>query len=202
MRKPYWALALALLHSPVFAQEANLVGQGFYGGPVLGVDGFAGDETDDGQTGVVYGGVIGYDVTVGGAVLGVETEFTDSSVGESEASFLIPGDSLRLGIGADLYLGARAGLRVGTSGLVYLKGGYTSLDLDADYRDPSGFEVNATRDFDGYRLGAGAEFALARNLMARVEYRYSNYDGGDRNDPFADLEFDRHQGIAGLLFRF
>ena len=64
-------------------------------------------------------------------------------------------------------------------------------------------------DADGYRVGAGAEYALGTNSFAKLEYRYSNYkkaeidlggtlpDGGRFN-----VDTDRHQIVAGFGYRF
>ena len=44
----------------------------------------------------------------------------------------------------------------------------------------------------GWRVGAGAEFALSRNTFVKAEYRYSNYEGS----------LSRNQVVGGFGFRF
>lgn len=200
-----WLLGLASLAIgvPAAAQEDRGHG-GFYGGPVLGLDHFAAEDEDgnDDSTGVIYGGLIGYDFASADAVFGLEAELSESSISESEASVFVPGDRLRFGAGLDLYLGGRAGIRLGTGGLLYLKAGYTNLDLNARYQAPGINSVSETEALDGIRVGAGGEFALTRNLVARLEYRYSSYDTGEAEDGFDDFDIKRHQAVGGVLFRF
>lgn len=45
---------------------------------------------------------------------------------------------------------------------------------------------------DGIRGGAGVETRIGTNLIAKAEYRYSNY---------SDSSYGRHQGVVGLGFR-
>ena len=64
-------------------------------------------------------------------------------------------------------------------------------------------------DTDGYRLGAGLEYAMSPNSFAKFEYRYSNYSEGEvdfdgdlpDSDRF-DVDLDRHQIMAGVGVRF
>ena len=53
------------------------------------------DENDQSIDGVVYGGAIGYDVALGGVVVGAEAEYTGST---AETEFE-PGDSEECGLG-------------------------------------------------------------------------------------------------------
>ena len=62
---------------------------------------------------------------------------------------------------------------------------------------------------DGYRVGAGVEYALTGQSFVKLEYRYSNYSdaeidfGGDApNTDNFDIDTDRHQVVAGVGFRF
>ena len=68
---------------------------------------------------------------------------------------------------------------------------------------------NAKLDTDGYRLGAGIEYALDTNTFAKVEYRYSNYSDaeldfeGDIADvDVGEIDTDRHQVMVGFGYRF
>lgn len=201
MKRYIIGLAIAAAPAPAFAQDARDTFGGFYAGPVLGIDTFEGDG-DEGETGVLYGGVVGYDLPGDRAIFGAEAELSQSSIDESEGDLFVAGDRLTLSIGYDLYVGLRAGLRVGPAGLLYLKGGYTNLDVNARYAAPDSITLRATEALDGYRLGAGGEVKLSRNLLARLEYRYSDYDSGEIDDEFESIDIKRHQGAASLLFRF
>ena len=93
--------------------------------------------------------------------------------------------------------------------LIYGKGGYTN----ARYNIESSFdgdEYRAKIDTDGFRIGAGAEYALSGNSFAKIEYRYSNYSDAELdferdNAPDQDLgeiDLDRHQVMVGYGLRF
>lgn len=155
------------------------------------------DAQSDGRDGVVYGGAIGYDVQVGGAVLGVEGEITDSSTSVRANDLLATGDRLRLDVGRDLYAGARLGYAVSPTALAYVKAGYTNARLEARYTDASG-TTDDHADLEGYRVGAGVELQTGRNTYVKGEYRYSHY--GDVEG--YDTDLDRHQVLAGVGLRF
>ena len=165
-----------------------------------------GDETVDG---VGYGVAVGYDFDLGGVVLGVEGELSESS-GEQEATETIDGVEYlgRVETGRDLYVGARIGVAVTPRTLVYAKGGYTNAAVEAGFESNNDlFEEDTT--LDGWRVGAGVEQSLGPNAYAKVDYRYSNYNSLRIDDeltggqPFeVDVDLDRHQVMAGIGFRF
>src|SRR3546814_4492341 len=77
-----------------------------------------------------YGVGIGYDIAVGGAVLGVEAELTDSTAKSDRHSYVDDFGFGRVDAGRDIYVGARAGILATPSMLVYVKGGYTNEKLN------------------------------------------------------------------------
>ena len=166
-------------------------------------------ENDESIEGVSYGIGAGYDFDAGGVVLGLEAEYTGSTA-EVEVN---EGDVEAFGIGnvsagRDLYLGARVGVKANDDLLVYAKGGYTNATYDI--RTVGGnVEYRADIDTDGFRVGAGLEYAMSNNTFAKVEYRYSNYSSaeidyeGDAPDvDLGEIDLDRHQVMAGFGFRF
>jgi outer membrane immunogenic protein len=221
MTKTYALLAAASLGAiaaPAAAQDADNTFTGFWGGVIGGYDTTsAGSEQDadvegDDQSieGVGYGVQLGYDFDLGGAVIGAEAEFSDSTAkvdfedGDFEGFGLGQVDS-----GRDLYFGVRLGAKVGPNAMIYAKGGYTNAkyELSSSY---NGTAFESDIDVDGYRLGAGAEYALSDNAFIKLEYRYSNYSEGEIDFEGADvpdtdrfdLDLDRHQVMAGVGFRF
>ncbi len=69
-------------------------------------------------------------------------------------------------------------LGVDLNGIVpYVLGGVAFINNDATVELPPTLTDNETHT--GYTVGAGVEFALADNLSADVEYRYSNYGTRD-----------------------
>lgn len=164
---------------------------------------------DESIDGLLYGGGIGYDVNLGGLVVGVEGELTDST---GKTKFTDGGfEGFGLGqvkAGRDWYAGARVGYVVSPNALIYAKGGYTNARFNVVGSDGT-TTLRESFDTDGWRVGAGAEVALNNNVYTKLEYRYSNYGraevdfGGDipDSDRF-DVDVDRHQIVAGVGYRF
>src|SRR5690606_11343170 len=193
-----------------------------FSGPwIAGMAGYdinqAGSSQDDGVNadldqnaeGLVYGVGVGYDVDMGGVVLGAEAELTDST---ADSDYSDPYTNFGLGTvdaGRDIYVGARAGFKATPSTLVYAKGGYTNARFNFIGTDgTTNYDQNL--DTDGWRVGAGVEQKLGSNAFAKVEYRYSNYGKGEidfeaENIPDSDrfdIDTDRHQVMAGVGWRF
>lgn len=226
MRKYMLAALLAgTATAPAFAQKEESAFTGPRVEAIVGYDRLqSGDRNDDGVDtsdddgdesieGVAYGIGVGYDFDLGGLVLGIEGEFSESS-GKQEADETIDGLSLssRIKTGRDLYVGGRLGFRAGSSTLLYGKVGYTNTNIDSRYQSASDtYEYGA--NVDGLRLGAGIEQLFGPNLYGKLEYRYSNYkkldftddfdlDNFDADDARTNIDLDRHQVIAGVGFRF
>lgn len=174
-------------------------------------DGVASTDNDGDESveGFGYGIGAGYDFDLGGVVVGIEGELSDST-GKREGGESIDGVEYlgRIETGRDLYAGVRVGVPVTPRTLLYAKGGYTNAAIEAGYTSNNDvFEADTS--LDGYRLGAGVEQLLGPNAYAKVEYRYSNYNSLRFDDeltggePFeADIDLDRHQVMAGVGFRF
>lgn len=191
------ALAASAMTAPAFAQDATFTGPRVealvgYDSASDGTDGDAGS-----SDGVTYGGAIGYDVQLGGAVLGAEAELTGSGVDTRADSLLAAGDRLVVDLGRDIYLGARVGAAVTPTTLIYAKGGYTNARVDTTY-EAGNTRTEISEDMEGFRVGAGAEFKLSNNMYLKGEYRYSNYGKIDGYD----IDVDRHQVVGGIGIRF
>lgn len=174
------------------------------------VDNEVNEDDDQSIEGVVYGANVGYDFNAGGVVLGVEAELTDSTA-ETEVD---AGDFEGFGLGnvetgRDIYVGARVGFLAGDNAMIYAKGGYTN----ARYNVAASFDGDEYRtafDTDGFRVGAGVEYAFGTNMYGKLEYRYSNYSDAEVDFESPDLDdvdlggidLDRHQVLAGVGVRF
>ncbi len=211
------AASVATLSVPAMAQDDST----FTGPWIAGVAGYdmnqAGSSQDDGinvdrdqnAEGLIYGAAIGYDVDMGGVVLGAEAELTDST---ADSTYSDPYTNFGLGTvdaGRDIYVGARVGFKVRPTTLLYAKGGYTNARFNYIGTDgTTNYDQNL--DTDGWRAGAGIEQKLGGNAFAKLEYRYSNYNRGEidfessnvaDSDRF-DIDTDRHQVMAGVGWRF
>jgi outer membrane immunogenic protein len=200
------ALLASTLATPAVAQESAPF-TGFHVEGLVGYDIVKEGEADldDNSDGVMYGGNIGYDFQLGGAVAGIEAELTDSSTKARGTDLLLAGDSARIDLDRDIYVGARVGFAIAPSTLLYAKGGYTNARIKARYNDGLGATLTEGVTLDGYRLGAGIEQKF--NLFGpsgfiKGEYRYSNYKNLDFNDADVDTDIDRHQMLVGVGVRF
>jgi len=192
-----FALAAAV-SAPALAQDAGVAFDGPYiaamgGWDKVRIDTPAGGGSDDG---ILFGGVVGFDKNINGAVFGIEGEYSDSNVKESVRDLLVRGDRASFKTGRDLYAGIRIGGEVTTGVMLYAKGGYTNAKVKASYDD--GVDaIRGSDELEGYRLGAGVETTV-QGLIGRLEYRYSDYG----NYEGLGLQPDRHQVAAMIGYRF
>ena len=203
MRK--YLLGAALLSSaaitPAFAQEAAP----FTGPHVEAIVGY--DDVSEGDGDLMYGINAGYDFQLGGVIAGIEGEYADSDVKGSGQDLNTTGDSFSLNTDRDLYVGARLGIAVTPTTMIYAKGGYTNAKFESRFDDGAGTIYNNGVTADGYRVGAGIEqkFSLfGPSGFIKAEYRYSNYKNIDigQDDFDIDTDFDRHQAVVGVGVRF
>lgn len=177
--------------APAMAQDASDRGH-FTFGVVGGYDHVTLELQGDkgSKDGFVYGIVGGYDYNLGQGSLGVEAEIDGSTVKESDGS-------VALKAGRDLYAGVRAAYAVDPQVSVYAKGGYTNARLHVDAGD-FGYGFNN----GGFRVGGGVEVAVSQPILARVEYRYSDYGRSYIEGQNTGVSVRRHQVVAALVTRF
>jgi len=184
------ALLAASTATPALAQDAS--GRAPFTGPrvegLVGWDRVSNNGHDDA---VAYGIGAGYDFQTGMGLVGIEAEASDSTAKACAGSATAADPRLCAKAGRDLYVGGRIGTVVGDRTLLYVKAGYTNARAKGTLDDGTTV-VRGSRKFDGYRVGAGAEYAVGPNAFVKAEYRYSNYEQG----------FSRNQVLAGFGFRF
>lgn len=192
------ALGATLCATPALAQST--APGGLYIGVLAGYDGIEVESADGAISAdadsVVYGINAGYDLSLGGAFVGVEGEYSRSG---GSTNFPDNFATARDGLEADgqYYIGARAGFALTPGIAAYGKIGYTALDTTAF--TSSGSVADLESNADGLRYGGGVQIQLPGPLEGRVEYRRSSYDDvGDGS--FGDAATD--QVVAGLAFRF
>ena len=215
------AIILASASIGAFAVPAAAQDSSFTGPWIAGVAGYdinkAGSSQDDDLNeavdesveGIMYGAAVGYDIDMGGIVVGAEAELTDSM---ADSDYDNAYNTFGLGevdAGRDIYVGGRIGVEAAPGTLVYAKGGYTNARFNYVGTDGTTiYEQNL--DTDGYRVGAGIEQKLGGNAFVRGEYRYSNYSKGEldfeaENIPDSDrfnIDTDRHQVVVSAGLRF
>jgi len=143
-----------------------------------------GGGSDDG---IAYGLAVGVDIPIGSmAFIGIEGGadlFTTKECFGSIATF----GRFCEKAGRDLSAVARVGVKVSDGIKLYALGGYSNARI-TDSLTTSTFSSKVSANGDGYRLGAGTEIKLGKSAYTKLEYRYSNYEGG----------YARHQVVAGF----
>jgi outer membrane immunogenic protein len=214
------AASLVAIATPAMAQTASEVPfTGARVGAEVGYDHIRTGSSEDVDTtrdlkqsidGVEYGAVVGYDFAASPNVrVGVEASYAGST---AERDFNNSNPTV-FNLGSvqadrDIYVGGRVGYVTSPNTMVYVKGGYTNQRY-ATVGSNGTVDLNQRLDTDGWRAGAGAEFAIGRNAYIGAEYRYSNYSKGelDFNGQTPDssrfnLDTDRHQVVATAGIRF
>ncbi|NCP14990.1 MAG: porin family protein [Sphingomonadales bacterium] len=172
------ALGAALAAVPAAAQDTGSDNSGFFVGVLGGYDviNLEVGGNDANEDGAVYGVTAGYDVQSGQGIIGVEAEVTDTSISDGIGN-----------AGLDLYAGLRLGYVMDDNDIIYLKGGYSRLDVDLN------------NDLEGIRAGAGFEHDF-NGFFGRLEYRYSTYNVGDILG--IDANDNRHQVVVAVGAKF
>jgi outer membrane immunogenic protein len=138
--------------------------------------------------GAIYGVGLGVDIPVVSMVsIGFEGNADFGSTKECVNDLAIAGDRYCQKANRDLSLVAKLGFNVGSGVKLYTLGGYTNARIKETYSFGA-TNVSASTNGDGYRVGAGAEVKIGSSAYTKLEYRYSNYEGG----------YQRHQVVAGL----
>ena len=192
-------LAAAAIAGPAAAQEAKNFNGPFIGGQIgwqqdrqsLDLSTVPPSTIRAKGDGFAYGGQLGYDLNLGGGVIGVETSLTGRTGTSRFPTF-------DLESGRTINVTARAGWLMTPEGLLYARGGYSNARFSIT--NPTGGAENR----DGYTVGAGYEQMLGKNVSARIEYNYSDY-GNDTLPGIgggASLNYHRHAVMTGVNFRF
>jgi outer membrane immunogenic protein len=181
-------LLAGLAATPAYAQSVTgraelKVG---YDQPRATIEVFNGETTDFGKSGIGYGAEVGGDATIGSGFLFGAYAGIDLSQAHGCHVQLLRNDPPPVGPDAacikskhNIYAGLRAGLTVGTSGLVYVKGGLSRAKFRASYGGtfPGGIEESFadSGSASGWHVGAGFEVNVTHAVYVKGEYVHTNY---------------------------
>lgn len=214
------AASLAALATQAMAQSAgDAPFTGARVGAEVGYDHIRSGSTEDVDNtrdlkqsvdGVTYGGLVGYDFAAGDNLrLGAEASYSGSSAGtdfDNDRPTVFNLGNVKAD--RDIYVGGRLGFVTSPTSMVYVKGGYTNQRYSLTGTDGT-TTLDGKLDTDGWRAGAGAEFAVGRNSFIGAEYRYSKYSKGEvdfegttPDGSRFNLDTDRHQVVATAGIRF
>ena len=205
------SVAMVALASPAAAQNFDgfrVEARGGYDSITLDADYADANSTasaDNNEDGFGFGAEIGYDFAVGpGFILGgyAGIDFSDSDFCNSIDEV----EELCLEAKQNIYLGARGGVVVAPSTLVYGKFGYSNGDAELDLDDAQDIidDFSDSGSRDGWHFGAGVEQNFGPMFYGKLEYVYTIYSDLDFANTDAALVIDgnRSQVMAGLGLRF
>lgn len=173
--------------------------QGFYLGASIGYGWESANNTFGtvvaaaSPSGVIGGGYIGYNWLAGQSfVLGLEGDIEGSGIQQNRTVAALP----VLGLGVGLALGnsinisntfrasvrARAGVTMDRA-LLYVTGGMAYGQFAATMRWGNALSETWSNGRAGWTVGAGLDYALTNNWIARVEYRFTSYGNFSRVSP-------------------
>jgi outer membrane immunogenic protein len=190
------------LAAPVLADTGINSPEQVYAGPVLAYDNIVLSDVSysTNRGGLSYGGIVGIDTPVGArGRVGLEGQVSGSTTSFAGA---IAGLPAKLSMGVDLYLGAKLGWMVAPKTQIFTTLGfdYAHMALSANMNGIKVGQLTGSRG--GLRVGAGVEYALSKQVKARLEYKYTHY-GELRLDGYDfGVKMERHQVGAGLLYGF
>jgi outer membrane immunogenic protein len=184
-------IVFVLAATSAFLAATPAAAEGFRAEVHGGWDHVSGD--GDGDSGIVYGIGVGYDLPVGErATVGLDLSADLSTLEECETSVVLANDRTCLDAGRDLAAAIRLGYKISDSGTLYALAGYTNARVRLSYTDPAGLRTRDGVNLDGFRLGAGYQHAIGGKTYGKVEYRYSNYEN----------DVSRHQVLLGVGVNF
>lgn len=206
MKALFCAVAVAgcLVATPALAQQfGGLRIEGRAGWDNVGVDldGPAAPVTidEEGST-VSYGAEVGYDLSLGSAIVGgyggldfAQAEFCDEVFGNDRACI----EAER-----NITLGGRVGFAVTPEALLYGKAGYSNGQVRARYDnfgDVFG-EIEDSQSRSGYHYGVGAELDIGP-VYGKVEYVHTEYEALEI-EAGTEGSVSRNQVLAGVGIRF
>lgn len=123
--------------------------------------------------GFVGGGHVGYNYQIGTVVLGVEGDFSGSTVSSLALSHGSGGEQYQIDENWRASVRARLGFAFG-KGLIYATGGVAWVDFDTRYQPANGGTRGTTAT--GWTAGGGYEYALTSALLLRAEYLFADFD--------------------------
>jgi outer membrane immunogenic protein len=134
---------------------------------------------------------VGYDFSINDKTfIGIEANLDES--GAKIKSAPTPTTRATVKANLDINVNTRVGTTLGDGKTkVYALLGYANLRIKAKITGP-GLTLTDSANADGYRIGLGVQRDIGKRAYAKVEYRYTNYEGG----------FTRNQGLVGVGIRF
>ncbi|MFN0264581.1 outer membrane protein [Tepidamorphus sp. 3E244] len=177
MEEPFnWTGVYAGLHAGSSNFEVDDPDEQIGSGPKFNIDG------------VAMGGLIGANYQYNSLVFGVEAD-----ISHTPFDTWAPSGGDRVEANDMLSVRGRLGYALGNT-LLFATAGWATTEIDTNDRD------FGRLDFDGFIVGGGFEHAVSRNVVARLEYLYTDFGSelGPDNDP-DEVYTPNNQTIRGAV---
>ena len=196
--------------SPMYSPAPATDWSGFYAGVTAGygwgtltrepVTG--GAKTEHNSGGWQFGGQAGYNLDLGGFVLGTEADIQLSTIGYEQDL----GASGKFKTGMDAYgtIRGRAGMSFGAV-MPYVTAGFAAGRGSASLTDPANVVTSQSATHVGWTLGVGLEAKATDNISFKAEYLYVDLGTQTYNGlPIGNQDISQRFGVvrAGVNYRF
>lgn len=184
------AVMIALMPAIAHAEDPNERWTGLKAGieasrdrlSIAGDSGNIGAGPRSARNGVGYRGFVGYDVQIGGVVIGGEAGIAG---GDRTAIQNGTRGQYLVNPGLSYDLSARAGVVVAPGVLVYGRAGHRWLQTDRTTIAANGTRSLREQTDGGITYGGGAEFQIGPHFLLRAEYMRTPYDRQLKSNRFA-----------------
>lgn len=173
---------------------------------------FAGERLNEGASGFVGGGQIGYNQQIGYIVLGVEATLSGADLNRDFHSILFPAVNFSADVNTIATVTGRFGVAA-DQWLFYGKAGWAGAQVDVSGRTTAPlpldrFSFDNWRD--GWTVGVGLEYKIAPNVSFGVEYSFIQLSNDNDNGlslgllpvSLRDHDLDIQSVTARLNFQF
>jgi len=155
------------------------------------------------KSGWTGGGLLGYDMPIGDKLtvggFGSYAISTAKTCGDDGTTIAC------LKSGREIEGGARVGYKMGGKALVYAKGAYVNGQIRGVAADDAGDYIRGHANRDGWRAGAGVEYAVTHHAYVKAEYDYTRFKSFNADElglTDTSLRYDRNQVLAGFGVHF
>jgi outer membrane immunogenic protein len=135
---------------------------------------FTGERFNDGASGFIGGGQIGYNQQFGNIVLGVEATLSGADLNRDFHSVLFPNFNFSTDVNTIATVTGRFGV-AGPQWLFYGKAGWAGAQVEVSGRNTDPLAVDRFHFDDwrnGWTVGLGLEYKIAPNVSFGVEYSF------------------------------
>lgn len=195
--------------SPIYSPSPVSSWEGFYAGINAGYgwgtltrQPAAGAKADYNSSGWQFGGQAGYNMDMGGVVLGGEADLQFASIGQEQDM----GATGKFRAATDVYgtIRGRAGVTFGAV-MPYVTAGFAAGRGTASVTDTANVVTSQSANHVGWTIGAGLEAQASEQISLKAEFQYVDLGTQTYNGlPMGSQDITQRFGVvrAGVNYRF